>query len=70
MASRTEDTEYDSLCCPITLSVMSDPVICTGDGHTYERDAIVNWLKDHDTSPLSGEPMGQGCMLIPNRALR
>ena len=32
---------------------MSDPVI-TADGHTYERIAIAEWFRDHDTSPLTG----------------
>ena len=27
------------------------------DGHTYERAAIEAWLKAHDTSPLTNEPM-------------
>ena len=43
--------EYD-LTCPITLRVFRDPVKAT-DGHTYEREAIVRWIKDHGTSPLT-----------------
>ena len=27
------------------------------DGFTYERKAISKWLKDHDTSPLTGQPL-------------
>ena len=49
---------------------MSDPVILTSDGHTYERSAITNWFKNNSTSPMSGEVIGENCMLIPNHALR
>lgn len=38
--------------CPITRELMHSPVMCS-DGHTYERVAIVRWLADHDTSPLT-----------------
>jgi hypothetical protein len=33
--------------------VMRNPV-CTVDGHTFEREAIEQWLISHDTSPLTG----------------
>jgi hypothetical protein len=35
---------------------MMDPVF-TCDGHTYERLAIQEWLRDHDTSPNTGEAL-------------
>ena len=44
------------LCCPITLELFTDPVQ-TIHGMTYERSAIVEWLKKHDTDPLSNEPL-------------
>ena len=31
---------------------MEDPVVAA-DGHIYERDAIVEWLENHDTSPVT-----------------
>ena len=40
----------NEFCCPILGTLMVDPVV-TEDGHTYERSAILHWLKDHDTSP-------------------
>ena len=40
----------DSFCCSITREIMEDPV-CTVDGHSYEREAIVEWLRRHQTSP-------------------
>lgn len=43
VASSADDAPM-SFRCPITLQVMSDPVI-TADGHTYERAAIEHWLQ-------------------------
>lgn len=60
----------------ITHSLMQDPVI-TADGHSYERSAIEDWLRLHDTSPKTGEvlpppPGGKGVdkTLRPNHILR
>jgi adenylate kinase len=41
-------------CCAITQEVMHDPVT-TADGHVYEREAISTWLREHTTSPLTGQ---------------
>ncbi len=46
----------DDLICPITLQIFHDPVIA-GDGHTYERAAIVRWILEHGTSPLTRQPL-------------
>jgi len=54
--------------CPITHELMHDPV-CTIDGQTFERHAIEFWLRDHDTSPLTGERL-ENKMLIPNFIVR
>jgi hypothetical protein len=37
------DEELDELTCPITLKTFQDPVFA-GDGHTYERSAISEWI--------------------------
>ena len=58
----------NDLLCPITLSLMRDPVVGT-DGHTYERSAITEWLRTHVTSPVTREPMS-ATRLITNIALR
>jgi len=42
----------DQYMCPITTQIMKDPVLLT-DGHVYERAAITEWLKAHDTSPIT-----------------
>ena len=54
--------------CPITLAVMSDPVI-TADGQTYERHAIEKWLLGNATSPLTGKALPH-FELAPNVVLR
>lgn len=40
------------LICPITHSLFCDPVVAS-DGHTYERAAIINWLKTSHKSPMT-----------------
>ena len=54
--------------CPITLEVMKDPVICS-DGITYERSAITEWLKTHNTSPKTNQVLPNKT-LIPNLTLK
>jgi serine/threonine protein kinase len=46
----------DSLRCPLTKKQFQDPVM-GADGYTYERNAIIEWLEKHGTSPLTQEPM-------------
>ena len=51
-ATRKETPETpNGLKCGITQELMFDPVMAE-DGMTYERAAIVEWLKNHDTSPI------------------
>jgi hypothetical protein len=47
---------------------MLDPVICA-DGQSYERDNIIAWLDESNTSPVTGLPFPSRA-LIPNYALR
>jgi serine/threonine protein kinase len=46
----------DGFLCPITQDVMRDPVMLI-DGHSYERKAIVDWLKRSNRSPLTNEEL-------------
>jgi len=55
-------------CCCITSEPFSDPVCCA-DGFTYERSAITSWLRNHDTSPLTGSPLPSKA-LVPNLTLK
>jgi hypothetical protein len=59
----------DEFVCPITMSVMRDPVVAQ-DGHTYEKSAIVRWLRvaERVTSPKTNLPMGS--LLIENKAVK
>eukprot|EP00762_Andalucia_godoyi_P005803 ANDGO_06983.mRNA.1 Protein spotted leaf 11 len=58
----------DEFLCPITKSVMKDPVIGP-DGQTYERPAIEQWLQGHHDSPITRIPM-MASQLVPNYALK
>jgi hypothetical protein len=40
------------LCCSITGLILVDPVIAS-DNQTYEREAIEEWLRENNTSPLT-----------------
>ena len=54
--------------CPITCDIFNDPVIAS-DGHTYERTAILEWIRQAGTSPLTRAPL-QLSKLKPNSSLR
>ncbi|KAK7243306.1 hypothetical protein RIF29_38099 [Crotalaria pallida] len=55
--------------CPITLEIMTDPVI-VASGQTYERESIEKWFKsNHNTCPKTREPLAH-LSLAPNYALR
>ena len=64
-----EDDDDDDLACPITCVRMRDPVLCVGDGHTYERAAIEDWLTRARTSPLTGAPLAS-TVLVANHAVK
>ena len=53
--------------CPITQQVMLQPAIAQ-DGHTYEHDAIEEWLDTSNRSPITRATIGR--FLAPNYALR
>mmetsp|Transcript_21053 Transcript_21053/g.40058 ORF Transcript_21053/g.40058 Transcript_21053/m.40058 type:complete len:791 (-) Transcript_21053:200-2572(-) len=50
--------------CPITGEIFCDPVVIS-DGHTYERSAILKWLKRNDSSPITREKIA-GKSILPN----
>lgn len=47
---------------------MVDPWVAV-DGHSYEKSQIVEWLRDNDTSPVTGQAL-KSKKLIPNNSLR
>ncbi|CAA0834929.1 U-box domain-containing protein 15 [Striga hermonthica] len=55
--------------CPITLEIMTDPVI-VATGQTYERDRIQQWLdSNHRTCPKTGQILSH-LSLTSNYALK
>ena len=61
-------TIVESLTCPITAQIMTDPV-SGNDGHTYERSAIMEWLSRNPISPQTRAPMTPQD-LTPNVSIR
>jgi len=61
-------TSSESFICPITQVKMIDPVM-DPEGHSYERKAIMEWLKRNKTSPVTRSPL-DSTTLSPNRALK
>ncbi|XP_027160088.1 U-box domain-containing protein 8 [Coffea eugenioides] len=60
----------DDFKCPISLEIMSDPVILSS-GHTFDRSSIQRWLDaGHRTCPITKLPLSEPPSLIPNHALR
>ncbi|PKI55113.1 hypothetical protein CRG98_024404 [Punica granatum] len=55
--------------CPITLEIMTDPVI-VASGQTYERESIQKWLdSNHRTCPKTRQTLAH-LSLAPNYALK
>ncbi|KAJ3085923.1 hypothetical protein HK102_013684, partial [Quaeritorhiza haematococci] len=67
--SQPQQPLENTVICPITHELMTDPVLLTVDGRTYERSAIEEWIRTHGTSPVTREPATVGD-LVPNRAVR
>ncbi|RLN59745.1 hypothetical protein BBJ29_005474 [Phytophthora kernoviae] len=58
----------EQLICPITGCSMKDPVVAA-DGHSYEREAILQWFRNSDMSPMTGMRMPT-TQVFPNFTLR
>lgn len=54
--------------CPITQTLMADPYVDT-DGNSYEKEAIMDWLRRKSVSPITRNPMNTS-NVFPNRTLR
>uniref|UniRef100_A0A1J3EYW0 RING-type E3 ubiquitin transferase n=1 Tax=Noccaea caerulescens TaxID=107243 RepID=A0A1J3EYW0_NOCCA len=55
--------------CPISLDLMTDPVIIS-TGQTYDRSSISRWIEEgHCTCPKTGQ-MLMDSRIVPNRALK
>jgi hypothetical protein len=60
------------LLCPVTLELMVDPVILVGDGHTYSRAGIEEWLRHKSTSPKTNQRLAapEDTRCVPNYLIR
>ena len=58
----------DILVCPITLALFRDPVLAQ-DGHTYEREAIQEWIERGGRSPITDQDLSLE-HLYPNYAIK
>eukprot|EP01083_Nonionella_stella_P076848 209566_1 len=57
--------------CPLTKQIMREPVKVF-DNHTYEKEAIEKYLKEHNKSPITGEECEDedDHWTLPNRKLK
>ena len=61
-------TLLPELLCPITHEIMREPVVAA-DGYSYEKNAILTWIGNgNTTSPMTNEPLPD-LKVIPNRTL-
>lgn len=56
--NQENEEEDDWGICPITGNYMEHPVITTY-GHYYEKSAILDWLRNHDTDPMTNQKLTQ-----------
>jgi hypothetical protein len=64
-----DDNIPEEFVCPIGLCVMNDPVV-SKDGQNYDRQAILQWLSQGNTTcPLTRQPL-KPSLLVPNVGLR
>src|SRR5262245_26089146 len=64
----SSDKEFQHLICSITQDIMKDPYI-TPYGQSYEKNAILEWLKKRKTDPMTQRPL-QAHQIVPNYALK
>ena len=69
MPTNASDSQINSLLyCPITGDYIVNPVI-TPDGITYERNAILAWLRTNSRDPMTRSPLSAN-QLRPNNLAR
>ena len=69
MAANNSQTILELISCPITQSIMTDPVQGP-DGITYERSAIVRWLNEKSTSPMDPSRSMQSSDMTVNYSIK
>ncbi|XP_018438449.1 U-box domain-containing protein 52-like [Raphanus sativus] len=53
---RTPSGPPSHFICPLLKGVMNEPCVAA-DGYTYDREAIQDWLRENDTSPVTNLPL-------------
>lgn len=43
----------DLLICPISMDIMTDPVMTTTTGNTFDRMYIEKWIEKHGDNPIT-----------------
>lgn len=54
--------------CPISMEIMTQPVV-TPSGGSFQRSALLDWIRQHHTDPVSGAPL-RSDQVFPNLAMR
>ena len=67
-ASASDRPLPEAFYCVITSELMHEPTIDL-DGHTFERNAILSWIRSKETSPITRNTMHERD-LRPNNAIR
>jgi hypothetical protein len=67
MAAISSSCAPQEFICPLTLDTMTSPVMSRA-GHSFERRAILEWLKHNDNCPLTRQPLTLRD-LVPNARL-
>lgn len=62
---RLEQSADESMLCPISTSLLTDPVILVSCGHTFQREHIEQWLMKRKECPLCKVPT-DGKSVKPN----
>ena len=69
-ATRSAHAETPGFQCCFTQDIIVDPVLCLGDGFSYERTEIEQWFRRGNTrSPTTNQEL-QNTTLIDNHNLR
>ncbi len=58
-----------ALKCPITGEIMIEPYMLVESKQTYEKTAIEEWLKNHNTDPITNVELTYKT-LVPNYVLQ
>ncbi|CAF1204336.1 unnamed protein product [Adineta ricciae] len=64
----SQENLLNSITCCITKAILHDPVVAS-DGFTYEREAIENWFKTSNRSPMTNQEL-ENLELKPNYAIK